>query len=310
MPTPDYSPNLDLRRRSLAEPARTLPAERQATRDGKALPRILVVTPEITYLPDGMGNLAQRLSAKAGGLADVSASLVNALASQGANVHVALPNFRRMFDLDAQGLFEKEYERVRRVLSKNRIHLAEDRVFYHCSKVYDPGENHNVSLAFQREVINHTIPEVRPHLIHCNDWMTGLIPAVAKRHGIKSLFTVHNIHTERLSLGHIEDRGIDAADFWQHCYYLRAPHNYEETRDHNAVDLLTTGIFASDFVNTVSPTFLSEVVDGRHDFVPGHISHELWAKCNAGCASGILNAPDAHFDPLTDPYLDLSLIHI
>ena len=33
--------------------------------------RILVVTPEITYLPAGMGNLAQRLSAKAGGMADV-----------------------------------------------------------------------------------------------------------------------------------------------------------------------------------------------------------------------------------------------
>jgi hypothetical protein len=42
-------------------------------------PRILVVTPEITYLPPGMGNLAQRMSAKAGGMADVSASLVQAL---------------------------------------------------------------------------------------------------------------------------------------------------------------------------------------------------------------------------------------
>ena len=36
--------------------------------------RILVVTPEITYLPTGMGNLAQRLNAQAGGLADVFAS--------------------------------------------------------------------------------------------------------------------------------------------------------------------------------------------------------------------------------------------
>ena len=38
-------------------------------------PRILIVTPEITYLPDGMGNLAGKMSAKAGGMADVSASL-------------------------------------------------------------------------------------------------------------------------------------------------------------------------------------------------------------------------------------------
>ena len=41
-------------------------------------PRILIVTPEITYLPSGMGNMTQRMSAKAGGLADVSASLVSA----------------------------------------------------------------------------------------------------------------------------------------------------------------------------------------------------------------------------------------
>ena len=44
-------------------------------------PRILIVTPEITYLPEGMGNLAGKMSAKAGGMADVSASLVQALMS-------------------------------------------------------------------------------------------------------------------------------------------------------------------------------------------------------------------------------------
>ena len=39
-------------------------------------PRILIVTPEVTYLPDDMGNIANYLKAKAGGLADVSAALV------------------------------------------------------------------------------------------------------------------------------------------------------------------------------------------------------------------------------------------
>lgn len=265
-------------------------------------PRILVVTPEITYLPDGMGNLTQRMSAKAGGLADVSASLVKALYDQGADVHVALPNYRRMFHLDVASVFELEYEKVARSLPEQRIHLAEDRVFYHRSSVYGT-ENTLISLAFQREVINHTIPQVRPDLIHCNDWMTGLIPAAAKRHGIPSLFTVHNIHTERLTLAQIEDRGIDAADFWQYLYYQQPPGSYEETRAQNAVDLLVSGIFAADHVNTVSPKFLSEVIDGCHQHIPGHIRHELWAKANAGCATGILNAPDAEFDPENDPYL-------
>ena len=262
-----------------------------------------MVTPEITYLPDGMGNLSQRMSAKAGGLADVSASLVRALYDLDADVHVALPNFRKMFHLDSANVFKLEFEKVSRSLPMQRIHLAEDRAFYHRDSVYG-FQDHIIALAFQREIINHTIPQLRPDLIHCNDWMTGLIPAVARERKIPCLFTVHNIHTERLTLAEIEDRGIDAAEFWQRLYYERPPHNYEETRETNRVDLLTSGIFAADHVNTVSPTFLSEVVDGLHEHIPGHIRHELWAKCNAGCATGILNAPDPSFDPVTDPYLE------
>jgi starch synthase len=265
-------------------------------------PRILVVTPEITYLPEGMGNLAQRMCAKAGGLADVSASLVKALYDQGADVHVALPNYRRMFHLDVASVFDNEFEKVSRALPEQRIHLAQDRVFYHRSSVYG-AENHLIALAFQREVINHTLPQVRPDLIHCNDWMTGLIPAVAKRHGIKSLFTVHNIHSEHLTLAQIEDRGIDAADFWQHCYYRRAPWNYEESRGNNPVDLLNTGILSADHVNTVSPTFLEEIVHGHHQFIPDAIRNQLREKHRDGRATGILNAPDPVFDPASDPYL-------
>jgi len=93
-------------------------------------PTILVVTPEITYLPEGMGNMAQRLSAKAGGMADVSASLVSALYDQGADVHVALPNYRRMFNEGVKNVHDREYQRVRDNLGKDRIHLAEDRIFY------------------------------------------------------------------------------------------------------------------------------------------------------------------------------------
>lgn len=249
-----------------------------------------------------MGNLAQRMSAKAGGLADVSASLVKALYDQGADVHVALPNYRRMFHFDVAHVFELEYDKVSRSLPEQRIHLAEDRVFYHRSSVYG-AENHLIALAFQREVINHTIPQVRPDLIHCNDWMTGLIPAVARRHGIPCLFTVHNIHSEHLTLAQIEDRGIDAADFWQHLFYRRAPWTYEESRSSNPVDLLATGIFAADHVNTVSPTFLEEIVSGGHAFIPDAIRNELRGKKHSGCATGILNAPDAVFDPASDPCL-------
>ncbi|HSH68832.1 MAG TPA: glycogen/starch synthase, partial [Deferrisomatales bacterium] len=94
-------------------------------------PRILVVTPEITYLPEGMGNLANRMSARAGGLADVSASLVAALFDLGADVHVALPHYRRMFNIDIGRLISDELRVYQGKLPQDRIHLAEDRIFYY-----------------------------------------------------------------------------------------------------------------------------------------------------------------------------------
>ncbi len=269
-------------------------------------PRILVVTPEITYLPDGMGNMVNALKAKAGGMADVSASLVSALFRQGADVHVALPHYRHLFHVDVGKLISNELRVYLSRMSTERVHLAEDRIFYYRDAVYGGYADDNIraSIVFQREVINNIIPQVLPDLIHCNDWMTGLIPAMARRIGIPCLFTVHNIHTQRSTLENIEDRGIDAAEFWQHLYYERVPYNYEESRSSNLVDFLTSGIFAAHFINTVSPTFLDEIVAGRHDFIPVQIRQEIAAKARAGCASGILNAPDESMNPSVDPYLN------
>lgn len=272
----------------------------------KKNPRILVVTPEITYLPNGMGNMANTLRAKAGGLADVSASLVAALFKRGADIHVALPHYRKIFNIDVGKLLSSELRVYTTLLPGSRIHLAEDRAFYYRDQIYSNyhAESIRHALAFQREVINNIIPAVNPDLIHCNDWMTGLIPAFARRLGIPCLFTVHNIHTHHLTLAEIEDRGIDAAEFWENLYFERPPHNYEESRSCNGVDLLTTGIFASHFINTVSPTFLSEVVDGMHNFIPEACRNEIRGKFHSGCAFGILNAPDASFNPSTDKCLE------
>ena len=265
-------------------------------------PRVLVVTPEVTYLPEGMGNIANNLAAKAGGLADVSAALISALFHHGGDVHVAMPDYRTIFDGNADPVLVKEYKSIRNKMPEDRIHLARDRAFFYMDSVYSSYalENIKISLAFQREVINNIVPVVKPDLIHCNDWMTGLIPAMARALDIPCLFTIHNIFTVKRTLAEIEDRGIDAASFWNHLFFSRPPQNYEESRGNNPVDFLTSGIFAAHFVNTVSPTFLAEVVNGRHAFIEPSIQRELANKWYAGCASGILNSPDPSFDPAHD----------
>jgi len=100
-------------------------ARTKKNESGKKNPRILIVTPEITYLPEGMGNLAGRMSAKAGGMADVSASLVGALFDLGADVHVALPHYRRMFHEETGQLVADELRVYKSRMTSDRIHLAE-----------------------------------------------------------------------------------------------------------------------------------------------------------------------------------------
>ena len=265
-------------------------------------PRILIVTPEVTYLPDRMTSFSSYLTAKAGGLADVSASLIAALFEQGADVHVALPDYRAIFRDRLAPFLEKEHRTIRRIMPDDRVHLAEDRAFYYLNRVYSDysGDNNTMALAFQREVINNIIPRVDPDLIHCNDWMTGLIPAAARQMGIPSLFTIHNVHTVKGTLSEIENRGIDAESFWQYLYFEHTPDAYGNIRHNNPVDFLISGIFAAHFVNTVSQTFLREIVDGRHGFVSGALRRELSSKYYADCASGILNAPAPSFQPKTD----------
>ncbi len=270
-------------------------------------PRVLIVSPEITCLPKGMGDPVSVYKYKGSrhGLADVSATLINALYEQGADVHIALPDYRHIFNGHLRTSVEESLPYLGRCEPNNRIHLARDKAFFHLSRSYSYNGTDNIkfSLAFQREVMNNIVPMVQPDLIHCNDWMTGLIPAMARQSGIPCLFTFHNIHTEKTTLAEIEDRGIDAAFFWENLFFDHFPSSYENSRQSTPVDFLTSGIFAAHFVSTLSPTFLMEMVNGLHDFIKKSFQQEVSNKIKAGCAVGILNAPDPSYDPSIDDAL-------
>lgn len=229
--------------------------------------------------------------AKAGGLADVSTLLVDALADSGMDVRVTMPHYRNLFPLPESPL-------------SRRLHLCPDREFFYRRHVYDGCQyaNRRAALAFQRDVIHHVLPRVKPDIVHCHDWMTALVPAAARSMGIKSVFTIHNLHDEKASLAEIEDRGIDARRFWQHLQLERYPHSYDESRCDNPVLLMPSAIHAADHVNSVSPSFLAELIEGRHPAAWPMID-TLRAKHDHGQASGIINAPDPGCSPETDPFL-------
>lgn len=265
-------------------------------------PRVLVVTPEVTFVPSGMGPGSRAISARAGGLGDLCTAQIHALFEAGVDVHLAMPNYRNVFKINAHRMPGVDLHNRSRELPESRIHLAQDRSFYYHPKLFlsTDWETIRTALAFQREVMNLIIPEVQPDLIHCFDWMTGLIPAMARRMGIPCIFTMYRLDSPRLLLSTIEERGIDAASFWQHCFYSRMPINYEESRNTNPVDLLTTGLFAAHLTTTLSRTFQNTLIDGQGHTAAPMLKAELQNKLHAGTLAAIAPAPDPSFNPSTD----------
>ena len=140
--------------------------------------RVLLVTPEISFIPRNMGKISTILQVKGGGLADISSALVEELFSRKMDIHVAIPHYRRIFKRDPSNMscsdmhfYYLHYSAAEKG-SETRVHFAEDRCFYYQDRVYDErsGPVLNFSLSFQRETMNHIIRRVRPDIVHCNDW--------------------------------------------------------------------------------------------------------------------------------------------
>ena len=211
------------------------------------------------------------------------ATLLGNLHRSGLEVHIAQPDCRQLFSVFSGDGVKDAGSRI----PGNRLHLARDRAFYYIGdpEVNHPLDNIKFSLAFQREVIHHLIPETQPDIIHCYDWMSGLIPAAARRLGIPCLFTIYDVRSAAVPLWLMEDMGLDAAWFWEDLFYDRMPCNYEETRTANPADLLMSGVYAADFVSAASKGFRAEVVVSRNRECPSALSRLLREKCDSGCVS-------------------------
>jgi glycogen synthase len=231
----------------------------------------------------------------------MTAALISSLSDQGVDVHVAVPHYRSLFGPPGNGLGLWGRTRMSRTLG-SRVHLAEDRLFYYLNGVDSYAENGDLrpALAFQREVINHIVPWVQPDIIHCHDWMTGLIPAMARRLGIPCLFTLHNTVSHHATLAEIEETGIDAAEFWQYLYYERWPGNYETTRSTNPVDFLASAVIAADHVNATSPGMLTGLLRGTDDDISPHLHREIVRKTDEGKVGVVLAVPGRSLGPSRD----------
>lgn len=249
---------------------------------------------------------------KTGGLADVAGSLPIALSEMGHDVKLvipayqsvlSLPNLETVADFKVQG-YQHEIRLLKTQLpgSKVTVYLVDspenfDRpgMPYTTPDGYDWLDNANRFATFCKVIAQIAMDRVNHHwvpdVIHCNDWQTGLVPAllVNEDHRPATVFTIHNLAYQ----------GLYSHDVFHSLnlpYDLWSMHALEY---HGQFSFIKGGIVFADQITTVSPTYAREI----RTFSFGHGLHELLRQ-RASDITGILNGVDYDiWNPETDRYI-------
>lgn len=91
----------------------------------------------------------------------------------------------------------------------------------------------------------------RPDIVHCNDWQTGLVPALLSReaHRPATVFTIHNMAYQGLFK-------------WEQFVKTGLPNalwSVDSMEFYDQISYLKGGIVHSDMINTVSPRYAEEI---------------------------------------------------
>ena len=250
---------------------------------------------------------------KTGGLADVAASLPAALRELGQDARLIIPAYPRAARQlrEPRNLCEIKLPGCRasvRILAGT--HPDHDLPVYlvdapeHFSREGNPyqdlsgrdwGDNAERFLLLGRAVaqIAQGLPAVgwRPDVLHCNDWQTGLAPALLQDSPDRpaSIFTIHNLAYQGL----FDRATFDRIGLPPYLWSLSG------IEFHQRMSFIKGGIVFSDRVNTVSPTYAEEVRTPRAGCGLDGLLRQIGSRF-----SGILNGIDYRdWDPATDPLI-------
>ncbi|MBI5404886.1 MAG: glycogen synthase [Candidatus Kerfeldbacteria bacterium] len=250
--------------------------------------------------------------AKAGGLADVVGALPLALRKLGVDVRIMMPRYevlggnpiletiieRVPVEVGGQ-IYDVRVHRGRLPDSDVDVYLLENETFLSHGPIYnehgqtDPFFEMQRFLFFSKAALT-VIPELNwtPDILHCHDWHTGIVPSLASimrgTVGMQTVVTIHN-------LAH---QGVwKATDVLGFLGFSEKDHDRFALRDRRGdFNLLQQAIRSASVVNTVSPTYATEILTPEYG---EGLEEELRSKQPP--VKGILNGIDTtHFDPATD----------
>jgi starch synthase len=255
--------------------------------------------------------------AKSGGLADVAGSLPIALKRLGLDVRLVLPFYRiiREGNHEVRSLLKrlevplgKENLRINvletRLTPGIPVYLIEREDLYDRPNLYgNPGGDYYDNLerfsffAHAALRVTRALP-FKPHVVHCHDWQTGLVPALLKGpyghfpilSGVPSVFTIHNLGYQGLFP---EEKfpvtGLPKPEF----FHAKGIEYWGK------ISLLKAGINYSEAITTVSPTYAKEIQSPEYGMGMEGILHQ-----RSGRLHGILNGVDySYWDPARDSRL-------
>ena len=246
---------------------------------------------------------------KTGGLADVSGSLPHALRRAGAEVKIALPGYKAVLDQIERPQYICHLDLPLGPVAVCAATLAGTEVLLLTHPVFSnrtgnpymsdddrawPDNPYRFALFSQAVAeigLNRANLDWQPDIVHCNDWQTGLTPALLSLSHQRpaTVFTVHNLaYQGNILFNAYKDLGLpqslfhtDGLEFWGQASFIKG------------------GLAYADRVNTVSPSYASEIK--TIEFGNGM---DGMLNSRGDRVSGILNGIDEdEWNPATDPYL-------
>jgi starch synthase len=249
---------------------------------------------------------------KTGGLADVVGALPRALASLGHQVSVYLPRYRQTKLLDPQTVvrsitvpFDDQYRFASVVTTGNsggvRFYFVDYPPYFDRDALYgtsagDYPDNAERFALFSRAVLEASKVLGVPHVFHCHDWQSALLPVMLRTLYVEdpafaevaTVFTIHNMGYQ----------GLFPSDTLPLLMLPWDLLTISKMEFFGQVNFLKGALVLSDFVTTVSKKYSHEIQTTEFGF-----GLEGVLRNRASTVTGILNGVDYdEWSPQTDKF--------
>jgi starch synthase len=250
---------------------------------------------------------------KTGGLADVVGALPRALSAAGHQVSVYLPRYRQTKLTDAQTVvrsitipFDDHYRFCSVVSAGNhggvRFYFVEYPPFFDRDALYgtsagDFPDNAERFALFSRAVLEASKILGVPHVFHCHDWQSALIPILLRTQyaedpafrEVATVFTIHNMGYQ----------GLFSPDTLPLLSLPWDLFTMSKMEFFGNVNFLKGALVYSDFITTVSKKYSQEIQTTEFGF-----GLEGVLRDRAATVTGILNGVDYdEWSPQTDKFI-------